>query len=168
MAVRKNEQSISRFAVLDTALQLVSYTMQILSNEKVFIPKYQKLIDKMSYETTMIYHSCRVANKTDMRTDNPIEYQYRAKQRLTLEQDALQYCEQLLTDIMISQKVFHLKASKVKHWTKLTSETQKSIEKWCFCFIEIFTYQVLVQSLYLDILVKFLIAVELVVSSIGM
>lgn len=130
MAVRKNEQSISRFAVLDTALQLVSYTMQILSNEKVFIPKYQKLIDKMSYETTMIYHSCRVANKTDMRTDNPIEYQYRAKQRLTLEQDALQYCEQLLTDIMISQKVFHLKASKVKHWTKLTSETQKSIEKW--------------------------------------
>lgn len=130
MSVRKNDQTISRFNVLDQSLQLVGYTMQILSNEKIFITKYQKLIDKISYETSLIYHKCRVANKTDMRIKDQVEYNIRAQIRLKLEREALQLCEDLQTDIMISQKVFHLKASKVRHWTKLTTETQNLIENW--------------------------------------
>ena len=74
MSVRKNEQSTSSFNTLDAILKLVSHTCNILSNEKVFIPRYQKFIDSMAEETCRIYHNCRVANKIDMRTSNKVEY----------------------------------------------------------------------------------------------
>lgn len=130
MSVRKNEQSKSKFEVLDVTLQLVSYTCQILSNEKIFIPRYQRIIDKMNDEVCMIYHCCRVANKIDMREYNEDALREKTQQRLKLERQALTLCEDLHTDIMISQKLFHLKASRVRHWTKLTTEAQKIINGW--------------------------------------
>ena len=130
MSVRKNEQTSSKFDVLDVTLRLVSYTCQIVSNEKVFIPRYQRMIDKITEETCMIYHLCRVANKIDTRTKDEIAYRERTQQRLSLEIQALDLCEDLHTDIMISQKLFHLKASKVRYWTELTVDAQKIIEAW--------------------------------------
>lgn len=130
MAVRKNEQTVSRFNTLDIILNLVSYTCQILSNEKIFIPRYQKMIDKISEETCMIYHKCRVANKIDMRTKDAVEFSERCHERLKLEKESLILCEDLHSDIMISQKLFHLKASRVRHWTKKTVEAQSAIENW--------------------------------------
>ena len=130
MSVRRNEQTTSSFNTLDAVLKLVTYTCNILSNEKVFIPKYQSFIDKISSETMMVYHKCRVANKTDMRTKDELIYKERAEQRLKLEREALSLCEDIHTDIMISQKLFHLKASKVRYWTKLTVEAQNLIEAW--------------------------------------
>lgn len=130
MSVRKNEQTPSSFAVLDTILTLVTYVCSILTNEKIFIPRYQKLIDKMLEESCMIYHKCRVANKINMRIKDEIIYRENAQQRLRLERESLRLCEELMTDIMISQKVFHLKASKVRHWTKLTMDSQNAIEAW--------------------------------------
>lgn len=130
MSVRKNEQSTSRFEVLDVVLKLVNYTCQILSNDKIFIPRYQKMIDQMCDETRLIYHYCRVANKIDMRVKDEDLFEANKQQRLDLERRALILCEDLHTDIMISQKLFHLKASRVRHWTKLTVEAQKIIDSW--------------------------------------
>ena len=130
MSVRKNEQTTSSFNTLDAILKLVSHTCNILSNEKIFIPKYQKFIDKMATETCMIYHKCRVANKIDTRIEDKTIFEERATQRLKLEREALDICEELHSDIMISQKLFHLKASKVKYWTKLTVEAQTLIGAW--------------------------------------
>lgn len=130
MSVRKNEQSTSSFNTLDAVLKLVSHTCNILSNDKVFIPRYQKFIDGVAEETCMIYHKCRVANKIDMRTSDKQAYEYNAKERLQLEREALELCEHLHSDIMISQKLFHLKASKVRYWTKLTVEAQNLIGAW--------------------------------------
>lgn len=130
MSVRKNEQSASRFEVLDVVLKLVNYTCQILSNDKIFIPRYQKMIDQMCDETRLIYHYCRVANKIDMRVKDEDLFEANKQQRLDLERRALILCEDLHTDIMISQKLFHLKASRVRHWTKLTVEAQKIIDSW--------------------------------------
>lgn len=130
MSVRKNEQSTSSFNTLDAILKLVSHTCNILSNEKIFIPRYQKFIDSMAEETCRIYHNCRVANKIDMRTSDKIEYAENAKERLRLEREAFELCEHLHSDIMISQKLFHLKASKVRYWTKLTVEAQNLISAW--------------------------------------
>lgn len=130
MSVRKNEQSTSRFEVLDVVLKLVNYTCQILSNDKIFIPRYQKMIDQMCDETRLIYHYCRVANKIDMWVKDEDLFEANKQQRLDLERRALILCEDLHTDIMISQKLFHLKASRVRHWTKLTVEAQKIIDSW--------------------------------------
>ena len=130
MSVRKNEQTTSSFNVLDTALKLSTYVCNILTNEKIFIPRYQKLIDKIMSESCMIYHNCRVANKIDMRNSDDELYFERAKLRVKLEGEAIRMCEELLTDIMISEKVFHLRASRVKWWTKLTVEAKNSIDTW--------------------------------------
>lgn len=130
MSVRKNEQTTSSFNVLDTALKLSTYVCNILTNEKIFVPRYQKLIDKIMAESCMIYHNCRVANKIDMRNSDDELYFERAKLRVKLEGEAIRMCEELLTDIMISEKVFHLRASRVKWWTKLTVEAKNSIDAW--------------------------------------
>ena len=130
MSVRKNEQSVSKFNTLDIVLELVTHTCNILSNEKIFLPKYQRFIDKIADETCMIYHLCRVANKTDMRVKDEVVFKERAYQRLKLEREALSLCEDLHSDIMISQKLFHLKASKVRYWTKLTVNAQNAILVW--------------------------------------
>ena len=100
MSVRKNEQSTSRFEVLDVVLKLVNYTCQILSNDKIFIPRYQKMIDQMCDETRLIYHYCKVANKIDMRVKDEDLFEANKQQRLDLERRALILCEDLHTDIM--------------------------------------------------------------------
>lgn len=130
MSVRKNEQKQSTFNTLDIVLKLVSHTCSILANDKIFIPKYQRFIDKIADETCMIYHKCRVANKTDMRVKDEVIYKENAYQRLKLEREAMMLCEDLHSDIMISQKLFHLKASKLRYWTKLVVEAQNAIEAW--------------------------------------
>ena len=127
--VRKNERSVSKFNTLDSALKLVSYTSGILVNEKIFNPKYQKMIDRISEETMMIYHNCRVANNINVNVSGE-ELKYNALTRLKLENEALILCESLITDIMISQKLFHLKASRVRYWTALTVDTKELIKAW--------------------------------------
>lgn len=130
MSVRKNDQRPSSFGPLDTSLKLITHTFNILSNEKVFIPRYQKFIDKIAAETAMIYHKCRVANKLYMRAADPEELKANIRRRLTLQREALELIEDLNSDIMISQKLFHLKASKVRYWTELTVEAERAIAAW--------------------------------------
>ena len=126
--VRKNQRSKSRFETLDKALELVTYTTNIIDNEKIFDKKHQKTIDRISEEVTMIYHYCRVANTIRV-NDYQKEFE-KVLRRIQLETEALDLCEDLITDIMICQKLFHLKASRVRYWTKMTVETKELITKW--------------------------------------
>ena len=126
--VRKNQRSISRFQTCDKALELAVYTSNILANDKIFDTKFKSTIDRIGAEATMIYHNVRVANNikvNDYQTDTDS-----VQRRLTLENEALNLCDDLITDIMISHKLFHLKASRVRFWTQLTIETQSLIKSW--------------------------------------
>lgn len=126
--VRKNQRSISRFQTCDKALELAVYTSNILANDKIFDTKFKSTIDRIGAEATMIYHNVRVANNikvNDYQTDTDS-----VQRRLTLENEALNLCDDLITDIMISHKLFHLKASRVRFWTQLTIETQNLIKSW--------------------------------------
>lgn len=122
--VRKNKRSESRFAVLDICLKLATYTHDILANEKIFDKKYIKIIDRMADEASMIYHLARTANK--LRADDVIQL----KRRIELQKEILQICEELMTDIMISKGLFHLRASRVQYWGKLTKEAQDAVAAW--------------------------------------
>lgn len=126
--VRKNQRSTSRFETLDKALELVTYTTNIIDNDKIFDKKHQRTIDRISEEVTMIYHFCRVAN--NIRVNDYKAETEKVIQRIKLESEALELCEALLTDIMISHKLFHLKASRVRYWTKMTVDTKEMITKW--------------------------------------
>lgn len=126
--VRANQRSKSRFETCDKALELVTYSCNILCNEKIFDPKYKTFIDKMASESSMIYHKVRVANS--IRIDDYKKNVEEVQRRIRLEYEALNLCEDLLTDIMISQKLFHLRANRVRYWTKLTVDTKALIAAW--------------------------------------
>ena len=132
--VRKNQRSVSRFQTCDKALELAVYTSNILANEKIFDIKFKSTIDRIGSEATMIYHNVRVAN--NIKVDNYQEDSNPVQRRLSLESEALSLCDDLITDIMISQKLFHLKASRVRFWTQLTMETQSLIKSWMKSEIE--------------------------------
>ena len=124
MSVRVNQRPTPPFETGDKALELSTYTLNILSNEKIFIPKHQRTIDRISEEVTMIYHNIRVANSIKVKNKE------QAMIRLQLQRDAMVLVERLITDIMIAHKLFHLKASRVKYWTKLTVETNELLKAW--------------------------------------
>lgn len=99
--VRKNKRSEHRLTVLDKALDLYEHTTTILANPKTFKRTYQSLIDKIDHEATMIYHCCRVANdELDARKEEE------AKERILLEEEALEHCRWLKTYVMMAKKVF--------------------------------------------------------------
>lgn len=106
-SVRKKDQLPHRFTVLDSALDLYDYTSTVLANEKIFNRTYKSLIDRIDNAATMVYHLCRVANED---LDN--RKQDEALMRIQMQEEALDYCKWLKTDIKMAQRKFHFRAKK--------------------------------------------------------
>lgn len=123
--VRKKDQSPHRFTTLDLILKMYDHTTTILANEKIFNPKYQKLIDSIDANARQIYHLCRVANEE---LDNRIKEE--AEHRLVLQEEAIDACRWLRTEIMLAQRKFHLRAKKVVYWDSLVVDAMSSIKNW--------------------------------------
>lgn len=124
-SVRKRNQTPHKFTTLDIILDMYDYTSQIISNDKVFDRTYKSLIDRIDNEASMIYHLCRTANED---YDNRNEEE--AQIRLKLEEEAIDYCLWLKTDIRLAQKKFHLRAKRAAYWTSLVNECLKAIKGW--------------------------------------
>lgn len=124
-SVLKKNQSQHRLTVLDIILDMYDHTSTLISNEKVFDRTYKELIDRIDKEASMIYHYCRVANEE---YDNRIESE--AKIRLELEEEAIENCLYLKTDIFLAQRKFHLRAKKVTYWSGLVDKALKAIKGW--------------------------------------
>lgn len=106
-SVRKKDQSPHRFTTLDLILKMYDHTIAVISNEKLFDPKYNSLIDSIDNHARQIYHLCRVANEE---LDNRKKDE--AEQRIMLQEKAIDSCKWLRTDIMLAQRKFHLRAKK--------------------------------------------------------
>lgn len=78
--VRKKDQSPHRFTTLDLILKMYDHTTAVIANEKIFDPKYRKLIDDIDDNARQIYHLCRVANEE---LDNRVKEE--AKHRIVQE-----------------------------------------------------------------------------------
>lgn len=124
-SVRKNERSPHKLTVLDIILDMYDHTTTLIANEKVFDRTYKELIDRIDKEASMIYHYCRVANEE---YDNRIQAE--AKIRIELQEEAIENCLYLKTDIFLAQRKFHLRAKKVAYWNKLVNNALKAIKGW--------------------------------------
>ena len=120
--VRKNKRKTSKFETHDVCLELATYTTNILDNEKNFPKDHEKLIDRMREEATAIYHYVRVANERDAKTEKA--------ERIRLQKIALQKCDELFTDIMISKGVFHVRTQRLLHWKGLVGNAKSHILAW--------------------------------------
>jgi len=124
-SVRKKDQHPHKLTILDLALDVYDHTTNVIKNEKIFDPKFKSLIDKMDLEASLIYHYCRSANED---YDNRVPEE--ALVRLELQEQAIQNCMWLKTDIKLSQRKFHLRARKVCYWTELVNTALKAIKAW--------------------------------------
>lgn len=123
--VRKKDQSPHRFTTLDLILKMYDHTTTVIANEKIFDPKYRKLIDDIDSKARQIYHLCRVANEE---LDNRIKEE--AEHRIVLQEEAIEMCKWLRTDIFLAQRKFHLRARKVVYWDKLVKDAMSGIKAW--------------------------------------
>ena len=124
--VRQDQRTKSRFELADKALDLATYTIDITHNEKIFDPKYQRVIDEIVYYATVIYHSIRVANDINVKGGE----KRKAEARTKLQYDALDCIEPLKSDIMIAKKLFHLKTKRVCYWTSQVDTIKEMLSGW--------------------------------------
>ena len=104
---------------------MYDHTTTLLANKKIFDPTYQRLIDDIACHARDIYHLCRVANEE---LDNRIKEE--AAQRIALQNEAIDACRWLRTEIMLAQRKFHLRARKVVYWDSLVVDAMNSIKGW--------------------------------------
>lgn len=124
-SVRKNEQSSNRFTVLDVALELYDHTTTVTANPKIFQPSQQKLTDQIIEEAALVYHCCRTANE-----DLDARKRDEALMRIQLEEEALNHCKWLKTDIKLAQRKLKFRAKKAIAWTKKVNRTMDLIKAW--------------------------------------
>lgn len=104
---------------------MYNHTTTVIANPKIFDRTYQSLIDRIDNEASMIYHMCRTANE-DLDNRNREE----AMRRIEMQEEAVERCLWLKTDIRLAQKKFHLRASKAAYWTGLVNDALEAIKNW--------------------------------------
>jgi len=122
-SVRKNEQSPHRFTLLDVALELYDHTTTVTANPKIFTD--QKLTERINEEAALVYHCCRTANE-----DLDARKRDEALMRIQLEEEALNHCKWLKTDIKLAQRKLKFRAKKAVAWTKKVNRTMEMIKAW--------------------------------------
>lgn len=120
--VRKNKRKTSNFETHDVCLKLATYTINILDNEKNFPKSHEALTNRMREESTAIYHLVRVANLRNVKTEKD--------ERLRLQKLAIEKCDELTSDIMISKGIFHVKTKRILHWKALIDDARNHIVAW--------------------------------------
>ena len=98
-SVRKKDQTPHRLTTLDYILDLYNHTTTVIANEQIFDRTYKSLIDRIDNEAAMIYHLCRTANED---LDNRKKDE--ALKRIEMQEQAIEYCLWLKTDIRLSAK----------------------------------------------------------------
>lgn len=121
--VRKKDQSEHRFTTLDIILDMYNHTATVISNPKFEACK--DLRDRIEHEAAMVYHLCRSANE-----DHDNRSMIEAKIRLKLEDEAIDHCLWLKTNIRLAQRLLHLRAKKVIYWTGLVNRALTAIKNW--------------------------------------
>ena len=108
-------------------MNLCKYTLQICSNEKIFVPKFQNsLTDDIVNKFKNIYLKIWRAN--NIRVGKNEEEKY--KKRKMLQEEAILDCIDFLALIQLAKGVFHLKTKRILYWGEQIIKVRESIKKW--------------------------------------
>lgn len=130
MAVPAGEREEGKFTLPMKALQLVTHTIQITANEKVFLPEYRKQVTDDIIETAKnIYLGIREANDTSVRVGT-IFHRKDFIDRNMLQRKALKDAKRLLYLIDIAHRLFHLSSKRVEYWGKMVQNVRNRIQGW--------------------------------------
>ena len=130
MSVTVDQREEGRFSLAVKAEYLASYTMEITSNEKVFLPEYRRQLTDDIIETAKnIYLSIREANDVNVRMGTMFHVQD-FTDRNKLQREALRNCKRLLYLIDLAHRRFHLSSKRVKYWGRLVKSIKDRIYGW--------------------------------------
>lgn len=125
MSVPVGDRRESKLEVFVQALDLVTYTLRITNNEKIFLPEYKGCVTDDIIETAKnIYIDAWDANNVRVVTKRDWE------ERRTLQLRAARNCNRLLALIGIAKSTFHLKNKRIKFWTGKVLAIRGMIRKW--------------------------------------
>ena len=120
----QNRQLDACWFARDAAL----HTLDVCSNEKIFVPRFQKLTDKILDLAIDIYMDVWEANNIwmDSEAPDPDDWEDRSK----LQKGAARKCRKLLALISLARGKFHLRGKKVNYWSGKVVKAMRSIQKW--------------------------------------
>ena len=111
--------------VLVQSKALWQHTLNITSNEKVFNPKFDKvLLNDVLSTVKNIHMYCLKANLirvTDVET---------FRTRMMLQERAIVESEYLTEYISLSRSLYHLRGKKATNWSRKNEDLRGSIKKW--------------------------------------
>lgn len=123
--VRVEDRGEGKFDTLTKALKLASYTIDITDNKKVFVPEHAKTTEQIVFLAKDIYHKARVANNIRVGDDKEL-----LMERRRLQNEAIEECDQLLSEIQIAKLLFHLRTKRVKHWGGMVEDLKGYLRNW--------------------------------------
>lgn len=121
---RKADRGKGKFDTLTKALDLATYTINITDNKKIFIPQHDKTTERLVYLARDIYHRSRMAN--DIKVTTREELSVRRK----LQNQAIEECDLLLSEIQIAKILFHLRLKRINYWGTMIVELKSMLRGW--------------------------------------
>lgn len=132
MSVPCDRRKEGQLHALVLAKELVTYTVKITKNQKIFKPEYNTAITNDIIHTAKeIYMLAWRAN--DIRVNDPYDpdgAKGRRDERLKLQAEAIERCGELLPLIELAQSVFHLSTKRVKYWGQMTCDVRTHLRSW--------------------------------------
>lgn len=122
--VRKENRGEGKFITLTKALELATYTINITDNKKIFVPEHDKTTAEIVYIARDIYHRIRVANNIIVRSKEDLLL------RRKFQNEAIDQCELLLTEIQIAKLLFHLRTKRIQYWGNLVEDVKHRVRNW--------------------------------------
>lgn len=125
MSVPVGDRHENKLDVFVLALDLVTYTLRITKNEKIFLPEYKGCVTDDIIETAKnIYIDAWDANNVRVVTGGDWE------ERRMLQLRAARNCNRLLSLIGIAKSSFHLKSKRIRFWTGKVLAVRGKIRSW--------------------------------------
>lgn len=124
MATNSSERQPGKLKAVVLARKVANHTLVVTANDKIFIPKYQKLTDKIIDSAVSIATASWAAN--NITVSNKQDWMERAR----LQKASIAQCRVLLGLIEIARPQFHLRLNKVRYWGKLIVEAKAYLIAW--------------------------------------
>ena len=118
-------RSKSKLDVQTKTEELVLHTIRIVSNERVFDPKYSVVADRVL--------DCAIGIGQDMWEANGIRVGDDKRKwaiRRGLQERACRHFDTLLYLMNVCRRLYHLRSGKYHHWVNLATEARDLARRW--------------------------------------
>ena len=140
----QNQHKPNDFTPVVAALNHLEYVLLITDNPKHF-PDCARTEIKLGEKSTAvlgvyhqdspttnvrrlahdIYQNTFIANYINLKRQP-----WRVRERLERQEKALALCDEMLAEIYVCRKHFHLSTRRIKHWGKMVVQIRRAIEGW--------------------------------------